>query len=88
MEERRCYALDLLRYLRVSGFELSYTRVSLSSQDKGTQTSTCQEKFALQLFQKFMDLLSQGKDVASDRGDQQCALFRVQCALFRVQCII
>ena len=68
MEERRCYALDLLRYLQVSGFELSLSRVSLSSLNEGTQATTFREKFALQLFQRFLDLLTQGKGYGVGRG--------------------
>ena len=53
----RSYALDLLRYLRVSGFELNRTRVRMSTLVQSSVGSQCQEKFAVQLFEKALELL-------------------------------
>lgn len=56
-DKDRTYALDLLRYLRVSGFELNRTRVRMSTLVQSSQGSQCQEKFAIQLFGKALELL-------------------------------
>lgn len=56
-DKYRSYALDLLRYLRVSGFELSRTRVRMSTLVQSSGGSQCQEKFAVQLFEKAIELL-------------------------------
>lgn len=56
-DKDRTYALDILRYLRVSGFELNRTRVRMSTLVQSSQGSQCQEKFAIQLFGKALELL-------------------------------
>ena len=56
-DKDRSYALDLLRYLRVSGFELNRTRVRMATLVQSSVGSQCQEKFAVQLFEKALELL-------------------------------
>jgi hypothetical protein len=61
-EEKRTYVLDLLRYLRVSGFELPRTVKKVTSLAQSRQSSVYQERFSLQLFDKFLHLLSENRD--------------------------
>ena len=58
-DELRSLSLDLLRYMKVAGFEPSKTRPSLQRMlSERDSTNNCFTKFSLQFFDTFMEFLS------------------------------
>lgn len=65
-EELRGFSLDLLRYMRVSGFKPSKTRASLQRVVSEPEATSHHRKFSLQFIDKFVEFLSPTKQMGAE----------------------
>ncbi len=60
-DEMRSFFLDLLRYMRIAGFEPTRTRANFQQAFSKRENGNNHRKFSLQFFDRFLDYLSMPK---------------------------